>query len=68
VLSSAGETTVARDEAADSLSTSRQVNAFAAGIPSARIVRLPHAHHFVFRSNEADVLREMNAFLATVSP
>jgi pimeloyl-ACP methyl ester carboxylesterase len=60
--------TLARDEAADSLSTSRQANAFAAGIPSARIVRLPHAHHFVFRSNEADVLREMNAFLATVSP
>lgn len=57
-----------REEAADSLSTTQQVNAFAAGIPSARIVRLPHANHFVFRSNEADVLREMNAFLATVSP
>ena len=60
--------TQAREEAADSLSTSQQVNAFAAGIPSARIVRLPHANHFVFRSNEADVLREMNAFLATVNP
>jgi non-heme chloroperoxidase len=60
--------TLAREEAADSLSTTQQVNAFAAGIPSARIVRLPHANHFVFRSNEADVLREMNAFLATVSP
>jgi len=52
----------------DSVSTTQQVNAFAAGIPSARIVRLPHANHFVFRSNEADVLREMNAFLATLSP
>jgi hypothetical protein len=31
-----------------------QVNAFAAGISSARIVRLPHANHFVFLSNEAD--------------
>jgi pimeloyl-ACP methyl ester carboxylesterase len=60
--------TLAREEAADSLSTTQQVNAFAAGIPSARIVRLPHANHFVFLSNEADVLREMNAFLATVSP
>jgi pimeloyl-ACP methyl ester carboxylesterase len=60
--------TLAREEAADSLSTTQQVNAFAAGIPSARIVRLPHANHFVFRSNEADVLHEMNAFLATVSP
>jgi non-heme chloroperoxidase len=36
-------------------------------MPSAR-VRLPHADHFVFLSNEADVLREMNAFLAVVSP
>jgi pimeloyl-ACP methyl ester carboxylesterase len=44
--------------------TSRQADAFAAGIPSARIVRLPNADHYVFRSNEADVLQEMNAFLA----
>ena len=29
----------------------------------ARVVRLPHASHFVWRSNEADVLREMNAFM-----
>ena len=60
--------TLSREAAADSVTTTKQVNAFAAGIPSARIVRLPHAHHFVFQSNEADVLREMNAFLATVSP
>jgi hypothetical protein len=25
---------------------------------------LPHANHFVFISNEEDVLREMNAFLS----
>jgi non-heme chloroperoxidase len=41
-----------------------QADAFAAGVPSAHIVRLPNADHYVFRSNEADVLREMNAFLA----
>jgi len=46
--------------------TSAQVNAFEVGNPQARIVRLPNADHFVFRSNEADVLREMNAFLATL--
>jgi len=28
-----------------------------------RLVRLPHADHFVFRSNQADVLREMNSFM-----
>ena len=30
---------------------------------NARIVRLPDANHYVFLSNEADVLREMNAFI-----
>jgi hypothetical protein len=29
-------------------------------------VRLPRANHYVFLSNEADVLREMNAFLASL--
>jgi pimeloyl-ACP methyl ester carboxylesterase len=44
--------------------TSRQADAFAAGVPSAHVVRLPNADHYVFRSNEADIIREMNAFLA----
>jgi len=44
--------------------TSRQADAFAAAIPTARVVRLPNAEHYVYRSNEADVIREMNAFLA----
>jgi non-heme chloroperoxidase len=38
-------------------------NAFAAGIPSAKVIRLPNANHYVFRSNEAEVLRAMNDFL-----
>jgi non-heme chloroperoxidase len=59
---------LAREVASDSVTTTQQVNAFAAAMPSARVVRLPHADHFVFLSNEADVLREMNAFLAAVSP
>jgi len=29
-----------------------------------RMVDLPHADHYVFLSNEADVLREMRAFIA----
>ena len=41
-----------------------QADAFESGLPSAHVVRLKNADHFVFRSNEADVLREMNAFLA----
>jgi non-heme chloroperoxidase len=41
--------------------------AFESGVPSARVVRLPHASHVVFRSNEADVLREMNAFIGSLA-
>jgi pimeloyl-ACP methyl ester carboxylesterase len=40
-----------------------QARAFKKGVPSARVVRLAHASHFVFLSNEVDVLREMRAFL-----
>jgi pimeloyl-ACP methyl ester carboxylesterase len=50
--------------AADLDRTSAQANAFEAGIPFAHVVRLPNANHFIFNSNEADVLREMNTFLA----
>jgi hypothetical protein len=38
--------------------------AFEAGLPSAHVVRLKRANHYVFMSNEAEVLREMRAFLA----
>ncbi len=48
----------------DLASCSAQAQAFETGIPSAQVVRLPNANHLVFQSNEADVLREMNAFLA----
>lgn len=46
--------------------TERQVNAFARGVPQARVVRLPRADHFVFRSNADDVLREMRAFIESL--
>jgi pimeloyl-ACP methyl ester carboxylesterase len=53
-------------EAYDEARTGAQAKAFENGIPSARVVRLPRANHYVFLSNEADVLREMNAFLASL--
>lgn len=40
--------------------------AFEAALPNAHVVRLPHANHFLFLSNQADVLREMEAFLSTL--
>jgi pimeloyl-ACP methyl ester carboxylesterase len=41
-----------------------QIKAFEAGVPSARVVRIPYANHFVFLSNEAVVLCEVNAFIS----
>ena len=49
-----------RDE--DAIADS-QAKAFEKGLPSAKVIRIPNANHFVFISNEADVLREMNAFI-----
>jgi hypothetical protein len=53
-------------EARDEATTGAQAKAFQAGIPSAQVVGLPHANHYVFRSNESDVLREVNAFLSSL--
>jgi len=36
---------------------------FEAGVPSARVVRLQNANHYIFISNEADVLREIAELL-----
>ena len=39
---------------------------FARLVPRARIVLLPNANHFVFRSNEGEVLSAMRAFIDTL--
>jgi predicted component of type VI protein secretion system len=43
-----------------------QIKAFQNGVPSTRVVTLPNADHFIYRSNEADVLREINLFVSTL--
>lgn len=53
-------------EARDAVETGALVDAFEKGVPAARVVRLPYADHYVFFSNEKDVLREMRAFLQTL--
>jgi pimeloyl-ACP methyl ester carboxylesterase len=40
-----------------------QANAFEKGLPSARVVRIPRANHYVFRSHETEVLREIDDFI-----
>ena len=48
---------------AQEASVAAQADAFEAGVPSARVVRIANANHYVFLSNEADVMRDMNAFM-----
>jgi pimeloyl-ACP methyl ester carboxylesterase len=61
-FASADPSARAAQEARDEATTGAQAKAFEDGVPSAKLVRIPHADHYVFRSNEADVLREVNAF------
>jgi len=44
--------------------TERQVKVVEDSAPAAHVVRLPGAHHYVYLSNEADVLDEMRPFLS----
>ena len=44
--------------------TERQAKAIEGAVPTAHVVRLPGAHHYMYLSNEADVLREMRSFLS----
>ncbi len=52
--------------AADLVLTTRQAKAFEDGVPTAHVVRIPGADHYVYLSNEADVLREMKSFFSTL--
>lgn len=58
---------VAAFEASDEAAASAQAKRFGAALPSARVVRLKLADHHIFLSNEADVLREISAFLSGLS-
>jgi non-heme chloroperoxidase len=58
---------LAAAEARDVADAVLQAKAFESGVPSAHMVRLVHANHYVFMSNETDVLREMRAFIGSLS-
>jgi len=58
---------LAEYEATEDVFVGAQAKAFE-HLPSAHVVRLPFASHYVFFSNEADVLQEMNAFIRSLSP
>jgi non-heme chloroperoxidase len=50
----------------DSTHEEAQAKVFEEGISSARVVWVPGANHYVFLSNEAEVLREMREFLGNL--
>lgn len=50
----------------DEEGTTRFVVAFQKGNPAAKVVKIAGASHLIFRSNPNEVLREMNAFIASL--
>jgi non-heme chloroperoxidase len=40
---------------------------FEKSAPNAKVIRIANASHYIYRSNEADVIREMNAFMDGLS-
>ena len=46
--------------------TQKQAEAIREAVHTAHVIAIRNANHFVFVSNEGDVLREMQAFLATL--
>jgi non-heme chloroperoxidase len=53
---------IAAAAAADA-NQARQIDAFERGQPTARVIRIPNANHYIFISNESQVLVAMNKFL-----
>jgi non-heme chloroperoxidase len=53
-------------KARDEQTTTAQAEAFQAGIPQAHVVRIPNASHFIYRSNEAQVLQEIRTFISAL--
>jgi non-heme chloroperoxidase len=52
--------------AADTAACSARAESFARGVPTARIIRIPNADHYVHRSNEAQVIEEIKKFLSAL--
>jgi non-heme chloroperoxidase len=56
---------IAAAAAADA-NQARQIDAFEKGQPTAHVIRIANANHYIFISNEIQVLIEMNKFLDTL--
>lgn len=56
----------AQFEQSDLEGTTRFVDAFQQGNPGAKVVKIAGASHLVFQSNPSQVVRQINAFIATL--
>jgi hypothetical protein len=54
------------DDSTGTWSHEAQAREFECGVPGSRVVRLSPASHMIYQSNEADVLREIRAFIRTL--
>jgi non-heme chloroperoxidase len=54
------------DEKLDFDKNSLQAEAFERAQPAAHVIRLPHASHWVFLTNEAEVIRDINGFISSL--
>jgi pimeloyl-ACP methyl ester carboxylesterase len=46
--------------------TQKQEIAVKSGLPTARVITIPHANHYVFLSNQSEVLTAMRTFMSTL--
>jgi len=53
-------------EARDLRTTEYQAKAFETQVPSAHVIRIPHASHYIYRSHEQRVLQEIDTFIASL--
>ncbi len=51
----------------DTVRCNAWADAFSRGVPTAHVVRIPNADHYVYLSNAAQVVGEMNDFLANLN-
>ena len=47
--------------------TEKQQKSVESGVPTARVITIPHGNHFVFLSNETECLRAVQAFLSKLT-
>jgi non-heme chloroperoxidase len=47
--------------------TERQEKSVESGVPTARVITIPHANHYVFLSNQTECLRAVQAFLSKLN-